>query len=92
MVRAILAGERDPQTLAVLSRPGIHATQDMIAKSPEGTWQPDLLFVLQQEVAMYDAYQQRIFEVPEHFDGFPLPEEESLGPSSGHTTWFFTRS
>jgi transposase len=58
----MLAGERDPHTLAALSHPGIHATRDTIAKSLEGTWQPDLLFVLQQEVAMYDAYQQRIAE------------------------------
>jgi transposase len=62
IVRAMLAGERDPATLAALSHPGIHATQDTIAKSLEGTWQPDLLFVLQQEVTMYDAYQQRIAE------------------------------
>ena len=62
IVRAILAGERDPDTLAALSHPGIHATRQTIAKSLEGTWQPDLLFVLQQEVAMYDAYQQRIAE------------------------------
>ena len=86
IVRAILAGERDPQTLAALSHPGIHATQDMIAKSLEGTWQPDLLFVLQQEVAMYDAYQQRITEcdqaleqhlkrVPDKLAG-PAPEGE----------------
>jgi transposase len=61
-VRAILAGERDPETLAGLSHPGIHASRDAIAKSLEGTWQPDLLFVLQQEVATYDAYQQRIAE------------------------------
>jgi hypothetical protein len=62
IVRAILAGERDPATLAALSHPGIHATHDTIAKSLKGTWQPDLLFVLQQEVAMHDAYQQRIAE------------------------------
>jgi transposase len=62
IVRAILAGERDPHTLAALSHPGIHATRDTIAKSLEGTWQPDLSFVLQQEVAMYDAYQERIAE------------------------------
>ena len=61
-MRAILAGERDPDTLAALSHPGIHATRQTIAKSLEGTWQPDLVFVLQQEVAMYDAYQQRIAE------------------------------
>ena len=57
-----------------LSHPGIHATRDTIAKSLEGTWQPDLLFVLQQEVVMYDAYQQRIAEcdqaLEQHLKGF----------------------
>lgn len=62
IVRAILAGERDPQALAALSHPGIHASRETIAKSLEGTWQPELVFVLQQEVALYDAYQQRIIE------------------------------
>src|SRR5712691_11855246 len=62
IVRAILAGERDPERLAALSHPGVHATRDMIARSLEGTWQPDLVFVLQQEVTMYDVYQQRIAE------------------------------
>jgi hypothetical protein len=62
IVRAILAGERDPETLAALSHPGIHATRQTIARSLEGTWQPDLVFVLHQEVAMYDAYLQRIAE------------------------------
>ncbi len=62
IVRAILAGERDPQALAALSHPGIHASRDTIAKSLEGTWRVDLLFVLQQEVTTYDAYLQRITE------------------------------
>ena len=74
IVRAILAGERDPEKLATLRHPGIHATPETIAKSLKGTWQPDLLFVLQQEVAMYDAYQQRIAECDEqlehHLKGF----------------------
>jgi transposase len=68
IVRAILEGERDPQKLAALRHPGIHATPDTIAKSLEGTWQPDLLFVLQQEVAMYDAYQQRIVECDQQLE------------------------
>src|SRR6202035_1128818 len=42
IVGASLAGERDPETLAALSHPGIHATHAEIAKSLEGTWQPDL--------------------------------------------------
>ena len=74
IVRAMLAGERDPDKLAALSHPGIHASRDTIAKSLEGTWQPDLMFVLQQEVAMYDAYQQRIaecdHELEQHLKGF----------------------
>jgi transposase len=69
IVRAILAGERDPETLASLSHPGIHATRQTIAKSLEGTWQPDLLFVLQQEVTMYDAYQERIAECDRQLEG-----------------------
>jgi hypothetical protein len=74
IVRAILAGERNPEKLAALSHPGIHATRQTIARSLEGTWQPDLLFVLQQEVTMYDAYQQRIAEcdqaLEQHLKGF----------------------
>jgi transposase len=74
IVRAILGGERDPQALAALSHPGIHASRDSIAKSLEGTWRADLLFVLQQEVTMSDAYQQRIAECDEaleqHLKGF----------------------
>jgi hypothetical protein len=62
IVRAILAGERDPHALAALSHPGIQASRDTIAKSLEGTWRVDLLFVLQQEVATYDAYLHRIAE------------------------------
>jgi transposase len=74
IVRAILAGERDPRALAALSHPGIHASRDTIAKSLEGTWRADVLFILQQEVAMYDAYQQRIaecdHELEQHLKGF----------------------
>jgi transposase len=68
IVRAILAGERDPETLAALSHPGIHATHAEIAKSLEGTWQPDLLFVLKQEVDLYDTYQQRIAECDQELE------------------------
>ena len=62
IVRAILAGDRDPQKLAELADPRIRASQEEIAKSLEGTWQPELLFVLKQEMAMYDVYQERIIE------------------------------
>jgi hypothetical protein len=62
ILRAIVAGERNPLKLAALSDPRVHASQEEIAKSLEGNWRPELLFVLQQEVDMYDTYQKRIAE------------------------------
>ncbi len=68
IIRAILAGERDPQALAKLRDPRVRASDDEIAKSLEGTWQPALLFVLKQEVEMYDTYLQRITECDRELD------------------------
>ena len=62
IVRAIVAGERDPRKLAELLDARIQASQEEIAKSLEGNWRAELVFVLKQEVDMYDSYQQRIAE------------------------------
>ena len=62
IVRAIVAGGRDPHQLAKLRDARIQASPAEIAKSLEGNWRPELVFVLQQEVDLYDAYQQRIAE------------------------------
>ena len=62
IMRSIVAGERDPRKLAELSDPRIRASREEIAKSLEGNWRPELLFVLQREVEMYDVYQRRIAE------------------------------
>jgi len=62
IVRAIIAGERDAQRLAGFRDPRVKASQEEIAKSLEGNWRPELIFLLQQEMAMYDTYQQRIAE------------------------------
>lgn len=62
IIRAIVAGERDPRKLAALSDRRVRASQEEIAKSLEGNWRPELLFVLQQEVEMYDTYQRRVGE------------------------------
>jgi transposase len=74
IVRAILRGDRDPRKLAELSDPRIHASKEEIAKSLEGNWREELLFVLQQEVEMYDIYQRRIAEcdqqLQKHLAGF----------------------
>ena len=58
-------GERDPQKLAELIDCRIRATKQEVAKSLEGNWRPELLFVLQQQVEMYEIYQRRIAECDE---------------------------
>jgi transposase len=62
IVQAILRGERDPQELAKLRDPRIKASSEQIAKSLEGNWRPELLFVLKQEFEMYRSYQGMIRE------------------------------
>jgi hypothetical protein len=49
IVRAIVAGERDPRKLAELSHPRIQASRAEIAKSLEDNWRQELIFVLQQK-------------------------------------------
>jgi transposase len=85
IVRAILAGERDPKRLAELTNYRIRASRQEIANSLEGNWRSELLFVLKQEVEMYDTYQQRIVEcdreLAEHLktfaDRYPQKPAES---------------
>jgi hypothetical protein len=55
IARAILAGERNSKKLAELSHPQIRASREEIAKSLEGNWRPELLFLLKQEMEMYDT-------------------------------------
>ena len=62
ILRAIVSGERNPQALARLKGERIHATREEIAQSLEGTWRQELLFVLEQSLALYDTYQHKIAE------------------------------
>jgi len=65
IVRAILAGERDPKKLAELRDRRVQASPEDVAKSLEGNWRPELLFLLKQEVDIYDSYRKRIDECDE---------------------------
>jgi hypothetical protein len=65
ILNAILAGERDRSRLAELADPRIKAGKEEIAKSLEGNWRPELLFILGQQMRIYGAFQQRIRECDE---------------------------
>src|SRR5215813_15563792 len=44
IIKAILAGERDPRKLAVFRDRRVKSSEEEIARSLEGNWQEDLLF------------------------------------------------
>jgi len=60
ILRAIVAGQRDPQQLAALCDPRIRASHDQIAKSLEGNWRAELVFALAQQLRNYDHYLKQI--------------------------------
>ena len=62
IIRAILAGERNPGTLAKLRDRRVKATEEEVARSLEGNWREDMLFELRQAVDAYDFIQQQMAE------------------------------
>jgi len=62
IIRAILAGERDPLTLARLRNTRIRASEEDIVKSLQGNWREEHLFALKQALSLYDAYGRAIAE------------------------------
>jgi transposase len=60
IIRAIIAGERDPLTLARLRNPACKSSADDLAKALTGTWREELVFVLDQALAMFDHYTAHI--------------------------------
>ena len=60
ILQAIVGGERDPWKLATLVRREVKAKPGEIAKSLEGNWREELLFVLRQELEVYQVYQEKI--------------------------------
>jgi transposase len=62
ILRAIVAGERDGQTLAALKDARIHASADDIAKSLQGNWRDEHLFALKQALSAFDFYATQLLE------------------------------
>jgi len=60
IIRAIVAGERDPHKLAALRNPRCKKTEDEIAQALTGTWREEHLFVLKQSLEFYDFYTRQI--------------------------------
>jgi transposase len=62
MIKAILEGERDANTLAQLANGRIKATQEQIVKSLTGVWREEHLFELKQAFDLYQYLNLKIIE------------------------------
>ena len=60
ILRAIIAGERDPERLASFRDSRIKASADTIAASLQGTWREEHLFALEQAMQRYDFLELQI--------------------------------
>ncbi len=70
IIRAILAGERDPQLLAQHRDHRCKHSAEVIAKSLVGNYREEHLFALAQAVALYDTYQAQIAACDQHIEAY----------------------
>lgn len=68
IIRAIVAGERDPQRLAAMRNYRVHASEQEIARSLQGTWKTEHLFCLEHDLSCYDFHSQRLQVVDAQID------------------------
>jgi transposase len=62
IIRAIVAGERDPQTLAAFRQPGVKKGEAEFAAALSGHYRAEHLFALKQALALYDFYTVQLVE------------------------------
>lgn len=62
IIRAIVAGERNPDVLAAMRDVRCKATIETVRAALVGNYQPEHVFALKQALALYDFYQQCVAE------------------------------
>jgi transposase len=82
ILRDIVRGERDPQKLAMHKHRLIRASCEEIARSLEGTWRQEQLFVLEQSLDLYQTYQQKIQTCDQRIDEQMRSMEARIDPRS----------
>lgn len=90
ILEAILAGERDPVTLAKLKDGRIRASTDTLAKSLRGDWRAEHLFTLRQTLGTWNHYQGQITacdaEIARRLQGFAAKVDVAAQPLPARTS------
>jgi transposase len=106
IIQAIVAGERDPQILAAFKDRRIKASTLEIAAALTGDYRAEQLFILQQELQLYQVYQAQIAAVDQKIEqclaefsdkvdvtAHPLPKPKRRGKKpSGNAPSFDLRT
>lgn len=88
IIRAIVAGERNPDVLASMRDVRCRESLQTIRASLVGNYQPEHVFALAQALALFDSYQDRIADCDERIEnslrqlnvGRPKPEVKLPAP------------
>jgi transposase len=85
IIRAILAGERDPHRLAEWRQPGCTQPVAEFVKALTGNYRDEHVFALKQAVALYDCYTEQIRECDQELERKfsalqPVHENDDLPP------------
>ena len=81
IIRAIVAGERDPVHLARFREPQCASSTEDIAKALTGHDPPEHVFALKQALALYDAYTEQVRECDAAVEQ-PLQAMRPVGPDA----------
>lgn len=105
IIRAIVQGERNPEVLAALKHPSIRSTTTEIAAALTGDYRTEHIFVLQQELYLYEIYRTQIeacdVQIEECLKAFadkvnvsssPLPRPKRIGKPSTNAPSFDLRT
>jgi transposase len=68
IIKAILAGERDPLALAKLRDPRCKQDERTIARALQGNWRAEHLFCLRQALELYEFYQRQLAVCDQQLD------------------------
>lgn len=86
ILRAIVAGQRDPQQLAQFRQPNCKHSEAEIAKALTGNYRPEHVFALKPALALYDAYTAQLqecdAEIERQFQAIKPVTEDDPPPSN----------
>jgi transposase len=90
IIKAILAGERNPSVLAAMRDRRCKNSEATIARSLQGNYRPEHLFSLQQAVELYEFYQAKIADcdrqILEQLQSFDAAESGPGSPGGASPT------